>query len=608
MPERHRIAITLRQKALMVITGICLLALISVGSSLWFATVTDSDASAINIAGSLRMQSWRLAEHVLIPELTSTETLGRLVAIYDSSLQSEPLIKWLDSTSEMGDAYRQVLSQWRGQMKPLLQDAAGYEAFIDQVPAFVDLIDDMVTSLQRHTEKKLQQLFITALVVLIGILAMGVLVLRFINRHLLKPMEDLGRAAARIQNGSFDDVNLIYEARNEMGNLTRTFQDMASDLGRLYGQLESKVNEKTQALSQSNHALELLYEASQNLATNPYDEVQVVVLLQKWKVVLGLKECFLCISDTANSQLLQKVADDGLSRNCNTVDCSGCKLVTDVRGDDRIQSEKNWQFPLVAKNNDYGFLKVSVEVEQGIAEDSRQWLQTFADIVATSLYQSSMRTRVQRMLLIEERAVIARELHDSLAQAMSYQKIQVARLRRQLQHFHYDPSVMSILDELGEGIGNAYVQLRELLKTFRLSLPEDDLRQTLQKTVEEFRERSQEVQFSLNYQLRYCPIDAHDQIHIVQIVREALVNVIKHARAAHAEVHCYQTVDRQIRVAIEDDGCGIQGKSSASGHYGTTIMRERAATMKGILTISNVATGGTSVTLEFQLAEEIEHG
>ncbi|USE34306.1 histidine kinase [Endozoicomonas sp. SCSIO W0465] len=599
--EREKKCIgSLRQKALLVIAGICLLVLVSVGSSLWFALVTESDAAAINISGSLRMQSWRLAEHVLIPELTSQDTLDRLIDIYDNSINSEPLRKLLDDRGDLGEAYRRVASQWFVQMKPLLADPHGYEAFVYQVPEFVDRIDHMVNSLQLHTEQKLRQLFLTALFGLVGILFMALMTVRFINHHLLKPMDELGNAASLIQHGQFSGLGLNYQASNEIGNLTRTFRGMALELGNLYGHLEEKVEQQTQALAQSNHALELLYKASRNLATNPYDERLVASLVREWQELLDLEDCYLCLSDTEDSTRLQRIASDR-KKPCAGEHCLDCLNKTVAI---QVAEPGSWQFALLSKQHRFGFLQVTAGSATDLSEESQQWLQTFADIIATAIDQSRAKTHERRMLLMEERAVIARELHDSLAQALSYQKIQSLRLKRQLEKLEVQPQVMGILDELREGTNNAYAQLRELLRTFRLTLSEGGLEQALQKTLEEFSQRSPKIHFQLDYQLRFSSIDAHDQIHALQIVREALMNVVKHAKASEARVSCFITADGALAITVTDDGCGIEAKPSSHGHYGTAIMRERAASMGGILDIRTLSPRGTEVYLEFGRSEE----
>ena len=69
---------------------------------------------------------------------------------------------------------------------------------------------------------------------------------------------------------------------------------------------------------------------------------------------------------------------------------------------------------------------------------------------------------------MEERAVIARELHDSLAQALSAQKLQLARLKRLMQKESGQAQLDDSVQQIDRGLNSAYRQLRELLTTFRI--------------------------------------------------------------------------------------------------------------------------------------------
>ncbi|MGY0216047.1 histidine kinase [Endozoicomonadaceae bacterium StTr2] len=588
---------SLQRKALAVIGTICLLTLFNVCSSLWFAWVTENDAAAINIAGSLRMQSWRLTEQVLIPELTSQEALGRLIDIYDNSINSPPLKKLAEDYDTLGDSYRLVLYEWNNEMKPLLGSPQGYTLFIEQVPDFVDRIDRMVQALQHNTESKLQQLFVIALLTLVGILSLAVITVRFIRSHILHPIRELSDAATNVRNGDFQSIALTYDADNEMGWFTQTFNLMAADLAQSYDSLESEVAEQTRALAQSNSALQLLYKASRNIADNPYNSEQVSDMLDSWKSLLRLDSCYICLSASADTSRLQKITTDREADDCSNNNCNKC--LSDNCAPFVQQDLQTCSFELQSEQQSFGFLKVTSSLASGLSEESRQWLQTFADIVATSLYQSSSKTQQQKLLLMEERAVIARELHDSLAQALSYQKIQISRLKRRLKKDGSLEPVDAILAELQDGISSAYIQLRELLRTFRLTLPEGDLETALKQTLDEYRQREPDIEFSLDYQLRYCNIDAHQQIHALQIVREALVNVIKHSQATQARVCCFQQDNSAITITVEDNGRGLDLQQQKSGHYGTTIMRERAASMDGEFAMQSSAEGGVHVILTF---------
>ncbi len=141
------------------------------------------------------------------------------------------------------------------------------------------------------------------------------------------------------------------------------------------------------------------------------------------------------------------------------------------------------------------------------------------------------------------------------------------------------------LDELREGLNSAYRQLRELLTTFRLSLEQSSLEAALVKTVEEFAERGN-LGIELDNRLAHIPLNPNEEIHILQIVREALSNVVRHAGASHAKVTLGEDADEQVCITVDDDGVGFDPAQSRNGHYGLSIMRERSQTLEASFSIA----------------------
>ena len=212
----------------------------------------------------------------------------------------------------------------------------------------------------------------------------------------------------------------------------------------------------------------------------------------------------------------------------------------------------------------------------------------------------------RRLALHEERGILARELHDSLAQSLSYLKIQAARLEAALGEPRAAagrglPAPVEILTEMREGIGSAYRQLRELLTTFRLRIDGRGLTNALAETVAEMRQRS-ETQIELDDRLPAGLLSPNEEVHVMQIIREALSNVARHAEAGH----CWIRLDRaagEVQVSITDDGKGLGGGAPERGHYGLTIMRERALSLGGEIQIENAPPHGTRIRLAFHPRE-----
>src|SRR5690554_7214442 len=136
-----------------------------------------------------------------------------------------------------------------------------------------------------------------------------------------------------------------------------------------------------------------------------------------------------------------------------------------------------------------GTLEVWYPKGSPLPDSVRRLLNALADQLATAIYLQRRIEEQQQVTLMNERTIIARELHDSLAQSLSYLKMQVARLER-MQAKGVGPEIQApVFDELRTGLDSAYRQLRELLTTFRLKLEGPGLASALHQTVTELGER-----------------------------------------------------------------------------------------------------------------------
>lgn len=196
----------------------------------------------------------------------------------------------------------------------------------------------------------------------------------------------------------------------------------------------------------------------------------------------------------------------------------------------------------------------------------------------------------QQLVLMEERAIIARELHDSLAQSLTFFKIQVSLLKLAKT----DEKRNEILLVFEKALNDAYSQLRELLTTFRLTIQEANLQQALEKTLENLRPKTS-AQIRLSCKLPSHMFNAQQQVHVLQIVREAVINAIKHAEATEINVIAKTNDDGEHCLIIQDNGKGLPENTELEGHYGLTIMQERAAELKADFSIQNNENGGVRI-------------
>jgi two-component system, NarL family, nitrate/nitrite sensor histidine kinase NarX len=247
----------------------------------------------------------------------------------------------------------------------------------------------------------------------------------------------------------------------------------------------------------------------------------------------------------------------------------------------------------------YGVMPLVLPPNKGLEVWQMELAETLGRHVGAALAATERREEHRRLGVLEERAAIARELHDSLAQSLSYTKIQIARLAATLEREDGGPRVATVLAELREGVAGAYRQLRELLTTFRLGLGEEGVAGALRDAVAEFERRSGVHAVLVNDLLR-VELSANEQVHVLQVVREALTNIEHHAHARNAWVALCRGGDGAIEVSIEDDGIGISDLRSPHGHFGLSIMRDRAALVAGELSVEARAPAGTRVLLRFR--------
>ena len=418
-----------------------------------------------------------------------------------------------------------------------------------------------------------------------------------LHNNLATPLRSLTKLARDIGKGDFSGEVQI-PGETELSLLARTLNQMSKELASLYADMEQKVDDKTAALTRSNATLQLLFNSARMLYSQPDDPSQMMgSLLAKMQQILGTGPISLCLnrSAEAGSHTAMTSRDLRPPEYCKLPQCGTCL----VNQTGRLPSgEELISFELRSGPDDLGSLRVAHPPGQPLEAWQTLLLTTLADLFAASLSLAQLGQKQARLALMEERAVIARELHDSLAQALSAQKLQLARLKR-LMHKDSSPAQLDdSVQQIDQGLNAAYRQLRELLTTFRIKVNEPELKPALQATIEEFGANSG-LHIESDFQLDHCPLTPNEEVHCLQIIREALSNVVKHAEAEHCWLRLTQDDSGTIHVRIEDDGIGIEPEGQRAGHYGLIILQERASSLNGRISIDRRPGGGTLVHLAF---------
>ncbi|KAF0103856.1 MAG: two-component system NarL family nitrate/nitrite sensor histidine kinase NarX [bacterium] len=599
------------------IAAIALLAVLGMSVSGLVAESTQGSGEAINKAGSLRMQSWQMAGLYLAGPLPEHEEVRQRMAEslrrFEATLQSEAILAMLPRAgdTDLATTYRAVWDEWRQRIQPrfatmasgtvMAPDAATRIALLDDMGRFVGQLNRLVQQMEDTTEAKILVMRVVLGAALLLTVLVVLLTVQLIHNHLVQPLRGLQSLADSVGAGDLS-ARTPHTGDDELGQVGRAFNHMAGDLSRMYEDLEERVRQKTAELTRSNQSLELLYHSIARLHGEPPGKAVYLAVLRDIEQLLGLGPGIICLGEfgAGDGVAVATTMRPGDASPCDHAACLWCHGTDQTRISMASDFHRRLTLPLADAEHQYGVLILDIPDGRQLEAWQVQLLEALSRHIGVAIGAERRGEQNRRVALLEERAVIARELHDSLAQSLAYMKIQVSRLQNALKAEDQRAQADRILLELREGMSGAYRQLRELLTTFRLKMDGQNLASALRQTVDEFAERG-ELEIDLDINLEGCALTPNEEIHVLHVVREALSNVLNHARAKRAAVRLACLAEGEVEVAVEDDGVGI-AKSADLHHYGMTIMEERTRTLSGSIAFTRSAAGGTRVALMFRPA------
>ncbi len=227
-----------------------------------------------------------------------------------------------------------------------------------------------------------------------------------------------------------------------------------------------------------------------------------------------------------------------------------------------------------------------------------------AMIVARGLAEESLRSVVSEMSLMEsrieerERHLIAADLHDFVGQNLAVLLLKLAVLRKKLS----SPEVIGEIDKIREIIGKTIQYTRSL--TVELSPPilsEIGFEAAVKSLAEEIQKtHGIRVTIAGDGQLKQAADET--RYLLFRIVRELLMNIVKHAQATCAKIYLAKDEDI-LHISVEDDGIGFDAKKGAGKDcgFGLFAIRERLKRLGGHFEIDSGSGSGTKVILAVPL-------
>lgn len=475
---------------------------------------------------------------------------------------------WRPGREALRGKWLALRRQWKGELAPALE-ASDAPRFLGAARPFALALDDLADDLQQEHQRlkilDLNQVIVTMLLVI----SLQLLAIYTLRRKVAAPLQRLLGATEQLRGGTLD-VRVTHEADDEIGRLALSFNAMADALQGSHRALEQQVEQKVRQLALANAALEQLSRSSHELALGPADACEFEALLRRFEQLLpGLR---LDIDQQGDVPVMPACAGRP-GAHAYAISSQGQRLGELCACFDDARNPEPWESDLV---------------------------QALADIIGSAVMLNRQREHNNQSLLLNERNTIARELHDSLAQSLSFMKLQIARLQVLIHEEQDCEAVSAVAEELRTGINDAYGQLRQLLSTFRLEIGRGELGSVLQNAVQEFARRSN-LDIALHADPPPAGLSPDEETHLVQIMREALTNCVRHAEAVHVDVRL-RAVGDEVELVVEDDGRGFAPASSSQPHHGIAIMRERALGIGGTLAIESRSPRGTRLCLRFRPA------
>ncbi len=310
----------------------------------------------------------------------------------------------------------------------------------------------------------------------------------------------------------------------------------------------------------------------------------------------GPSDAIACLRTSVQETLPSRVLAVRSALPCTTEGCLGvCEIIA---ADYRVS---HIAAPLRLGERTLGALCVGSSSSGNFTEEATSLLTKLADSAAIALENARLYARAERLGILEERQRIAAEMHDGLAQTLSYLRMALRQVRDELEQGQVERA-RNALHLIQRGLDQADREVRAAIESLQEETPlHYTLQEQLATLAAEFSEQGPSVEWSaaLNMPL-ILPSQEAEQV--LRVVREALLNAQRHSQAERIRI-CLEQNDGTLMVIIEDNGKGFDpgalALDSGRQHFGLHIMRARAARLGGQIEVQSRPGEGTRVVLKW---------
>jgi two-component system nitrate/nitrite sensor histidine kinase NarX len=307
--------------------------------------------------------------------------------------------------------------------------------------------------------------------------------------------------------------------------------------------------------------------------------------------------------DSLNRRTIRVDIDCEVCRSALRNDASGeapalCACARELStGSPETGDERVYALPLHFRGSPCGVLGLFFSSAAEIPESVSALLPAIGDMLALALENVRLAKESLQLGVLHERHLLAAEVHDSLAQNLTFTRMRTAMLRDAINR-HDEPRALKYLGEMELSLGGAHGRIRELISNFRTRVDPQGLIHALSDTVDRMNQLGG-VKIGFDNRVAALDLSEEQQRQIFYLVSEALANIVKHAQAKTGRLTLEQR-DDGYRITVEDDGIGFRDDDARTpGHdsFGLSIMRERASRLGGRMDVSGGPGSGTRILI-----------
>jgi two-component system nitrate/nitrite sensor histidine kinase NarX len=630
-------------KLFVVALPFLLFGLVFIALTLWMSWQLEGGAAAINEAGRMRMQAYRLsltlgtdaaqqahmaraAGSAAAADATRLAGVGdtalarqtaefeRSLALLRSGDPGRPLfVPWDDTVARR---FATVEADWaRFRQRIAHPDASRAEGLTEEAGRFVTHIDALVAAIEAHLSRWTAWLHLLQTVIMaLAVLGIGVLVFTG-YRFVLEPIRQLRDALRFVQRGDFG-ARVQCEGSDEFATLADGFNGMAEHVEAMHRNLESQVAKKTAEVEEKRERLEALYDVTTLVArAATLDELangfaqrigrlaRADGVALRWSGETNQRYLMLASQGLPSSMMSFEACVEAGSCHCGSPGAPPQLRVIPIKSSARPAAlhcaqagfETLVSIPIVLHERVLGEVDLFFHHQAGFSASERSLLEALTAHLAGAMETLRLNALDKESAVSQERSLLARELHDSIAQSLAFLKIQVQLLRGALNHGD-NVRIQTALKDIDEGVRESYADVRELLLHFRTRPNGEDMSPALETTLRKFEHQSG-LKASFDMSGQGLPLAPDVQIQALHIVQEALSNVRKHAHATQVWLEVCQHPDWCFE--IRDDGVGFDASNPARAetHVGLRIMAERAERIGAALEVVSTQGAGCAVRL-----------